>query len=57
MWFHLLLPKQQETQWLKNNNIQVLAATPSATVQYTDVDLTVPLAIAVGTEQYGLSDL
>lgn len=48
---------EETLQWLKSNNIKILAATPSATVEYTDVDLTVPLAIAVGTEQYGLSDL
>jgi RNA methyltransferase, TrmH family len=34
----------------------VLAATPSASVNYTDVDLREPVAIAVGTEDKGLSD-
>lgn len=42
-------------QWLKSNNIKILAATPHATEDYTDVDLTVPLAIVLGTEQLGLS--
>ena len=41
--------------WLKARGIQLLAATPHADKVYTDVDLTVPLAIAVGTEQLGLS--
>lgn len=43
--------------WLKQHGIAVLAATPSATTEFTDVDMTVPLAIAVGTEQLGLSEL
>lgn len=43
--------------WLKQQGIAVLAATPSATTEFTDVDMTVPLAIAVGTEQLGLSEL
>ncbi|MBA3238695.1 MAG: RNA methyltransferase [Parachlamydiaceae bacterium] len=43
--------------WLKKNKIQILAATPSATVEYTAVDMRGPLAIAVGTEQLGLSKL
>lgn len=41
--------------WLKAHKITIVAATPSATQLYTDVDLTGPLAIFVGTEQYGLS--
>jgi TrmH family RNA methyltransferase len=42
--------------WLKARKIALLAATPQATSDYTRVDLTVPLAIAVGTEQLGLSE-
>ncbi|MBS4167714.1 RNA methyltransferase [Parachlamydia sp. AcF125] len=42
-------------QWLKKNNISILAATPHAKQEFTDIDLTGPLAIAVGTEQLGLS--
>lgn len=41
--------------WLKKRGIKIVAATPSATECYTDVDLRGPLAILVGTEQYGLS--
>lgn len=44
-------------KWLKEKGIAIVAATPSATCEFTEVDLTVPLAIAVGTEQLGLSDL
>lgn len=42
-------------EWLKSRGIQILAATPSASLEYTQADLTQPLAIAVGTEQLGLS--
>lgn len=42
--------------WLKKNNIAILAATPSATEEFTQVDMTSPVAIAVGTEQLGLSE-
>lgn len=42
--------------WLKSRSIQILAATPSATHAYTDVDLRGPVAIAVGAEDTGLSD-
>lgn len=41
--------------WLRQNGIAILAATPSARACYTEVDLTKPTAIVVGTEQYGLS--
>jgi TrmH family RNA methyltransferase len=43
-------------QWLRSRRISVLAATPSAEVLYSDVDLREPVAIAVGTEDEGLTD-
>lgn len=43
-------------EWLKATKIQVFAATPSAEVLYSDVDMRGPTAIAVGTEDAGLSD-
>ena len=43
--------------WLKGHGIRTLAATPHATRLHTEVDLTGPVAIVVGTEQYGLSEL
>lgn len=46
---------EEGISWLRNKGIALLAATPQATVEYTQVDLTQPLAIAVGTEQLGLS--
>lgn len=42
-------------KWLKDRGIAVVAATPSAQKEYTQVDLTQPVAVIVGTEQYGLS--
>lgn len=43
--------------WLKKNKIKVVAATPSAKISYTEADLKGPIAVAVGTEQLGLSPL
>lgn len=42
--------------WLKNAGIRTVATTPAATVLYTDSDLRGPLAVIMGSEQYGLSD-
>lgn len=42
--------------WLRSKKIRILAATPSADVNYTDVNLRDPIAIAVGTEDKGLTD-
>lgn len=50
--------KSEDTiEWLKQSKIPILAATPSAKKQFTEVDMSGPLAIAVGTEQLGLSEL
>jgi len=43
-------------KWLKTHGIQVLAATPSANVAYFDINMTRSTAIAVGTENEGLTD-
>lgn len=42
-------------RFLKEKRIAIAAATPSAKIEYTEADFKVPVAIAVGTEQYGLS--
>jgi TrmH family RNA methyltransferase len=42
-------------QWLRGAGIRILAATPSAELVYSDLDLRQPVAIAVGTEDEGLS--
>lgn len=47
----------QAMVFLQHRGIQILAATPSAEAEYTYQDLRVPLAVAVGTEDEGLSDL
>lgn len=46
---------EEALQWLQDNQIAIVAATPSAQKNYTEVDLTRGVAIAVGTEQFGLS--
>ena len=47
----------QALAWLQQQGIRILAATPSAEAEYTRQDLRVPLAVAVGTEDEGLSEL
>lgn len=47
---------QSLIRWLKQHRIAILAATPSASQEFTAVDMKQPLAIALGTEQLGLSD-
>jgi TrmH family RNA methyltransferase len=42
--------------WLKGRGIRVVATTPAAAKSYTDADLTGPLAVVMGSEQYGLSE-
>lgn len=44
-------------QWMKTQGIAILAATPHAQKEFTDVDMRGPLAIVIGTEQLGLSEL
>ncbi|MCK5843444.1 MAG: RNA methyltransferase [Victivallales bacterium] len=43
-------------EWLTGNEIAILAATPEADTPYYNIDLTKSVAIAVGAEQYGLTD-
>ena len=42
--------------WLRENKIRMVATTPAATTLYTATDLRGPLAVIMGSEQYGLSD-
>lgn len=42
--------------FLKKRGISIVAATPQAKQEFTQADFKGPLAIVVGTEQYGLSD-
>ena len=50
------LPGPDILKWLKDNHIAIVATTPDTDCVYTKADLTGPVAIAVGTEQVGLSD-
>ena len=43
--------------WLHEREIQIIAATPAASTLHFGADLRGPVAIAVGTEKQGLSDL
>jgi TrmH family RNA methyltransferase len=47
----------QALVWLQRRGVRILAATPSAENEYTRQDLRGPLAVAVGTEDEGLSAL
>jgi TrmH family RNA methyltransferase len=47
----------QALVFLQQRGIHVLAATPSAEAEYTRQDLRIPVAVAVGTEDEGLSEL
>ncbi len=42
--------------WLRDRGIRAVATTPAAQTPYTAADLRGPLAIVMGSEQYGLSD-
>ena len=42
--------------WLRAGGIRVVATTPAARTLYSDADLRGPLAIVMGSEQYGLSE-
>ena len=47
---------EETMQYLRDHGILIVAATPHTDTLYTEVDLKQPVAIAVGTEQVGLSD-
>lgn len=47
---------QTTLNWIKANGISILAATPSAKKEFTEVNMKQPIAIVVGTEQLGLSE-
>jgi TrmH family RNA methyltransferase len=41
--------------WLRDRGVHTVATTPAATKVYSDVSLRGPLAVVMGSEQYGLS--
>ncbi|MEI8328850.1 MAG: RNA methyltransferase [Chlamydiia bacterium] len=42
--------------WLKSRGVKILSSTPNTDVEYTEADLSGPVALVVGTEQLGLSE-
>ena len=44
-------------KWLREKGVAIIATTPHADKMLTEVDLTQPVALAVGAEQFGLSEL
>ncbi|MDP1581155.1 MAG: RNA methyltransferase [Candidatus Didemnitutus sp.] len=42
--------------WLQERGVQIVATTPATPLLYTQADLRGPLAIVMGSEQYGLSE-
>jgi TrmH family RNA methyltransferase len=42
-------------KWLHDNGIALVATTPDTDLDYTDVDYTGAVAVAVGAEKYGLT--
>lgn len=47
---------EETLAWLKEHGVYILAATPQAEKEFTEIDLNRPVAIAMGTEQLGLSE-
>jgi len=45
----------EAVEWLRRRGIRLVVASPDAESLYTDVDLTGPIALAVGAEDMGLS--
>jgi TrmH family RNA methyltransferase len=42
--------------WLDQQGIALVATTPDTDLDYTDVDYTGPVTVAVGAEKHGLTD-
>ena len=47
---------EEVLRFLREHDVQTLAATPEASTVYTDANMSGPLAIIFGTEQLGLTD-
>lgn len=43
--------------WCRRTGLDVLAATPEASLEYTQADMTRGVAVVVGTEKFGLTEL
>ena len=46
---------EEALSWLKKQGITIVSASPSGSKIFTEVDLKGPVAVVLGTEQYGLS--
>ncbi len=47
---------EETLHWLREGNIQIVAAAPKSNLRYTQVDMRPPTAIVLGAEHAGLSD-
>ncbi|MDN3509647.1 MAG: RNA methyltransferase [Candidatus Neptunochlamydia sp.] len=52
----LEVSSEEAIEWLKNHQINMIATSPDAKESFTKADLSGPVAVAMGTEQLGLSD-
>ncbi len=52
----VITDSESALKFLKEKGVKSLAATPAADTLYTDTDLTQPVAIVMGSEQFGLTD-
>ena len=48
--------RAEVTEWLRSRSIRAVVATPDAEASYTDVDLTGPVALVLGSEHAGIED-
>ena len=49
-------PADKAIAWLQGRGVRIVATTPDATARYTAVDMTGPVAVAMGSEAEGLSN-
>ncbi len=53
----VMTTSQEVIEWLRQNGIASVATTPHTDTFHTDVDMTGPVAIIMGSEQFGLSEI
>lgn len=51
------LSSKEALSWLREHKIPSFAATPAADKRHSDTDMSLPCALVIGSEQYGLSEL
>lgn len=47
----------EAVEWLNEHQVRILATTPEATVLHHDADLTGAVAVVIGSEQFGLTEV